>query len=154
MVSGPLPAAMCEPYPLPPSPQPLPPSSAHYLLVCVLNHLKRHLSRQTTSVVRNHMRSLWFDKEAHGDVRVLAFFRNCCCCVILLQLSPAPHAADNLDVLEKLLSNDAEYSPITIMGFEATCVCCLRLSFKFCFKLICGAKVRISFHFCGRVHHS
>ena len=84
----------------------------------------------------------------------LLFFRNRCCCVIFLQLSPAPHAADNLDVLDKLLSNDAEHSPITIMGFEATCVCCVRLSFKFCFKLICGAKVRVSFHFCGRVHHS
>ena len=127
MVSGSLPAAMCEPYPLPPSPHPLPPSSSHYLLVCVPNHLQRHLSRQTTSVVRNQMRSLWFgDKEGHGDVRGLALFRNRCCCVILLQLSPTPHAADNLDVLEKLLSNDAEHSPITIMGFEATCVRCLQ----------------------------
>jgi hypothetical protein len=78
------------------------------------------------------MRSLWFgDKEGHGDVRGLALFRNRCCCVILLQLSPTPHAADNLDVLEKLLSNDAEHSPITIMGFEATCVRCVRISFKF-----------------------
>jgi hypothetical protein len=117
---------------LPPNPPTLTPPSGHYLLVCVLIHLQRHLSRQTISVVRNQMRSLWFgDKEAHGDVRGLVLFRNRCCCAISLQLSPNPHAAENFDVLEKLLSNDAEHSPVTILGFEATCVCCVRLSLKF-----------------------
>ena len=33
------------------------------------------------------------------------------------------YVAGNLDVLEKLLTNESEHSVITILGFEATCVC-------------------------------
>ena len=56
---------------------PLPPFPAHLRLACALNRLQRRLNRQTTSIVRNQMRSLWFgDKEAHGDLRGLVMFRN------------------------------------------------------------------------------